>query len=219
MTAKEENDSVAGFVQPAAAPRVAKRRGVGDTLALYLPLLLMVGLALASYWLVQNAPDVKLDKPMRTETPQTVDYFMQDYGMRHYNEVGALSKTLTGARLEVLSADKNQKAYDVTYEAQTSKGDWVVATAEQGGRSADGEQVTLEKNVQVRHYSSDKEQLYTDVRGQWVLFDNPSQKIKLKKGVTMMRGNDRVSAQAGVLDLEKKRLNLTGGVRASIRAK
>ena len=66
-----------------------------DRVSIYLPLLLMGGLALGTYWMVRNAP-----ASGNTETARPVvhkpDYFMRNFNIKTYDEAGMLKSEIYG---------------------------------------------------------------------------------------------------------------------------
>ena len=85
---------------PATAPAQVplKRRHFSrwwDQLSIYLPVLLMVLLALASYWLLRATPEPELPKPKREVTHEP-DYFMHRFSVKVFEPGGALKTELYG---------------------------------------------------------------------------------------------------------------------------
>lgn len=69
-----------------------------DRLSIYLPVLLMGGLALASYWLIRLTPTPEPPAPPRPVSHEP-DYFMRDFALRNFNAAGLLEHELKGQEL------------------------------------------------------------------------------------------------------------------------
>ena len=69
-----------------------------DRLAIYLPLVLMVMLALATYWMVRNTPQGVEPAEARPKLHE-VDFFMRGAVMRTFDETGRLTTQLVGTEM------------------------------------------------------------------------------------------------------------------------
>jgi len=68
-----------------------------DQLAVYVPLLLMGLLALATYWLVRNTPVVK-DAALLSAPQHLPDYFMRDFSVKVFDAHGKLKNEMAGVQ-------------------------------------------------------------------------------------------------------------------------
>jgi lipopolysaccharide export system protein LptC len=87
--------SFAGPEPVAAAPWPMR---LLDLVSAYLPLLMMAGLALGTWWLLRNAPSV--DEPRAAVAPRhEADYVMTRFVVQRFGSDGALRTQIEGDRL------------------------------------------------------------------------------------------------------------------------
>jgi lipopolysaccharide export system protein LptC len=92
------NLPVTNVVVPPPAP-LKRRRSLSrwwDQLSIYLPVVLMLLLALASYWLLKATPEPEPPRAKREVTNEP-DYFMQRFSVKVFEPGGALKTELYGA--------------------------------------------------------------------------------------------------------------------------
>jgi len=68
-----------------------------DRMAMYMPLLLMLALALGTYWLVRNTSGPTAP-PTAGEVRHEVDYFMKNFTLKSFDEAGKLKAKLMAAK-------------------------------------------------------------------------------------------------------------------------
>ncbi|MEN9383295.1 MAG: export transporter periplasmic protein LptC [Pseudomonadota bacterium] len=75
-----------------------RRHRLWDHITIYLPVLLMAGLAMGSYWIVKSAPEPEPEAPAKPLVHEP-DYYMRGFAMRDYHATGALRSEVTGQEL------------------------------------------------------------------------------------------------------------------------
>ena len=95
MNADDDFDLIPGLDRspPPAAPRPRTR--VWDRLTIYLPVLLMGVLALASYWLLRATPSFQ-EAPAPAPVSGEPDYFMHRFSVKSFDPQGVLRAEVAG---------------------------------------------------------------------------------------------------------------------------
>ena len=95
MNADDDFDLIPGLERspPPAAPRPRTR--VWDRLTIYLPVLLMGALALASYWLLRATPSFE-EAPAPVPVSGEPDYFMRRFSVKSFDPKGVLRAEVAG---------------------------------------------------------------------------------------------------------------------------
>lgn len=134
-----------------SAPRAAVPIGVRlrDAVTAYLPLLLMVLLALGTWWLVKNAP--KAVVPTEASAPRSdPDYTMSGFSVQRFAADGRLVVRLEGRQMRHFPDTDRTEIDGVTIRAYAPDGRETVATARQALANGDGSEVQLLGGAQVR---------------------------------------------------------------------
>ncbi len=208
--------------EPAVAVRSRLARwgyAATNLLAIYLPALLMAGLALVTYWLVRITPPVLPPEPERV-VRHAPDYFLRNFSIKTYGEDGALKSEISGTQArhyedtDVLDIDGARvRSFD-------NAGRLVVATAKRALSNGDGSEVQLLGDaVVVREASKDasgKVQPRVEFRGEFLHAMANTERIVSHKPVTVLRGTDRFSADSLAYDNLGRVLQLTGRVKATV---
>lgn len=184
---------------PSAGARQRSRRRLWDQVSIYLPVLLMGLLALASYWLLRATPEAPLPVAERPVTHEP-DYFMRRFSVKVFDASGKLKTEVFGAEArhhpdtdtteidnarirsfgvngQLTSATARRVIANGTNTAFTLDGDAVVIR--EASRRADGEALPrLEFRGEVLKVSTDPEQVVSD------------------QPVLLVRGNDRLAGDA-----------------------
>ncbi|MFM8577128.1 MAG: LPS export ABC transporter periplasmic protein LptC, partial [Limnohabitans sp.] len=127
--------------------RWALRRAL-DRLTLYLPLLAMAVLAMASWWLVRSMPDLWGDasgRPVRKDP----DYHLERFTTQVFNAQGQRIRSVSGDKARHYPDSDELHIDEVRFSAVNEEGVEVTATARRGIATGDGERVTLLGQVHV----------------------------------------------------------------------
>ena len=193
--------------------------GATNLLAIYLPPMLMAGLALLTYWLVRITPPVLAPEPEHPAR-HTPDYFLRNFSIKSYGAEGELKSELTGSQArhyqdtDVLDIDKPRiRSFD-------RNGRLVTATAQRALSNGDGSEVQLLGDaVLVREAARDKSGQVLprmEFRGEFLHAMLNTERIRSHKPVTLTRGADSFSADSLSYDNLERMAVLTGRVRATV---
>jgi lipopolysaccharide export system protein LptC len=196
-------------------------RRTWDALSVYLPIVLMGLMAMSTYWLVRNTPEVR-EAELEAAPRHVPDYFMRDFSVRVFGQDGKLKSEMLGVEgrhfpdTDTLEIDKPR------IRILGADGRLTTATAQRGLINADGSEVQLfERAVVVREAS-------TNAQGQVVprsemqsdflhLFANTEQ-VRSHLPVVLVRGRgDRFTADAMDYDNLDRVIELKGRVRGTLQ--
>lgn len=113
-----------------------------DRFSLYLPIVLMGLLALATYWLVQRTPSASqpaVERPVRHEP----DYFMKNFSVRTFLDDGRLKSEVFGESARHFPDTDLLEIDAVRIRAFDDQGRLTTATAIRAVTSGDGSEVQL----------------------------------------------------------------------------
>ncbi len=156
----------------ATPPRAAVPWGVRvrEVLTSYLPLLLMVLLALGTWWLVKNSPQPI--KPRVEAAPRSEpDYTMNGFDVQRFARDGRLLIRLEGRQLRHFPDTDRTEIEEVTIRAFSPDGRETVSTARRALANGDATEVQLLGGARVRSRTPEGElvaidseflQIYTD---------------------------------------------------------
>jgi lipopolysaccharide export system protein LptC len=184
----------------------------------YLPVVLIVLMALGTWWLARNTPIFSAPQP---EQPvrHDPDYFMSNFALKSFDAAGRLTSEVAGAEgrhfpdTDVLEIDGARiRAY--------TKGQLTTATANRAYSNADGSEVQLVGNaVVVREVSKDDKggvRPRLEFRGEFLHAFLNTEKVKSHKPVTIIRGNDQFVADSLQYDNLDRVLELQGRVKGTL---
>lgn len=194
-------------------------RQLWDRIALYLPVFLMAGLAMASYWLVRNAPQI--GAPETEAAPRHVpDYFMHDFSVRVFDADGKLKSELSGKQGRHFPDTDTVEIDQVFVRTFNNQGRVTTATAQRGLTNADGTEVQLFGNaVVVREpfVVKGQNQPQQELRSEFLHLFADTEVIRTHLPVVLLRGQkDRFTADSMDYDNLERVMRLKGRVRGEI---
>lgn len=199
--------------------RFLRRRG-RDYLASWLPVLMMMGMTLASWWLVRSAPRFPdlVEAPAPTHEP---DYHMQDFTVRNFNASGVLTSQLTGVDATHFP---DTDALEVTLpriRASDKGGQPLFARAERGISNHDGSEVQLRGDARLVREATQRPdgtaQPRLEFRSEAMDALTDREYVSSDEPVELLRGVDRFTGDAFDYDNRSGIANLRGNVRALIQ--
>lgn len=203
-------------------PRRAWRvLGVGlwrawDRVSLYLPVLLMGLLALATYWLVRNTPEV----PPATAAPplrHEPDYYMTGFSVKSFDVAGRLKSEMSGAHGRHYPDTDTLEIDGFRIRSYGPNGQLTVATARRALANSDGSEVQLTGDaVVVREAGTDAHGRQTprmEYRSEFLHAFLDTERVRTHLPVQLMRGADRFTADRMDFDNIERLLQLDGRVR------
>lgn len=126
---------------PPRAPQTWVQR-LRELAATYLPLLLMLVLALGTWWLVKNTPgpDEPAEPPLSREEP---DYTMDNFVVERFDKNGRLELRMQGDRLRHFADTDIIEIDEARVRAISAEGRVTVAQARRAVANGDGSEVQL----------------------------------------------------------------------------
>jgi lipopolysaccharide export system protein LptC len=185
------------------APLASRLR---EGLTTYLPLLLMVLLALGTWWLVQNtpkAPAVREQAAPRAEP----DYEMQQFSIQRFGADGRLKLRIDGDRLRHFPDVDRIEVEQATIRSFAPDGRETVAKARRALANGDGSEVQLLGGAEVRGRTPGGDPIEVDSEFLHIVVDrerlSSSQSVRLRIGASEMRASGiDIDQLAGRIELK-----------------
>lgn len=187
-----------------------------DALSSYLPLLLMLLLALATWWLVKNspkAPGAGAETAVRAEP----DYTMSDFAVERFDAQGRLKLRLEGAQMRHLPATDRIEIDTVKVRAVAPDGRVTLAHAQRALSNGDGSEVQLLGGAEVT--SEDAGGAPLVMRSEYLHAFFVAERITTNTSVWVQYGATQVRAASLDYDHAARRLDLGGPMRMSLPGK
>lgn len=206
------------------APAVLLRlRHAWDRLAVYLPIVLMGVMAMATYWLVRNTP---LTSAVELEAaPRHVpDYFMRDFSVKVFDAQGKLKSEIVGVEGRHYPDTDTLEIDQIRIRAYNAEGRLTTAQSARGLINADGSEAQLfDKAVVVREALQTKQGHMlprSELRSEFLHLYANTEIVRTHLPVELIRGaNDRFTAERMTYDNLNQTLQLSGRVRGSLAAR
>ncbi|MBC7939942.1 MAG: LPS export ABC transporter periplasmic protein LptC [Chitinophagaceae bacterium] len=201
-----------------AGPAPRRRRApwhlrLRDMLSSYLPLLLMLALALATWWLAKNSPQAAGpagETPLRTEP----DYTMTGFALERFDANGRLKLRLEGALMHHYPATDRIEIEDVQIRAIAPDGRITLAHAKRALANGDASEVQLMGGAEVT--SDDAQGMPLVMRGEFLHAFLVTEKLKSHLPVQVLYGSTEVRGAGLDYDHATRRLDLVGPTRATL---
>ena len=204
-----------------AVPLLLRLRRAWDRVAVYLPIVLMGVMAMATYWLVRNTP---LTSAVELEAaPRHVpDYFMRDFSVKVFGEDGKLKSEIVGIEGRHFPDTDTLEIDQPRIRLMGAEGRVTTAVAARGLINADGSEAQLFDNaVVVRDASVNAQGVVTprsELRSNFLhLFANTEQ-VRSHLPVVLVRGaGDRFTADEMDYDNLDRVMKLKGRVHGTLQ--
>ncbi len=208
---------------PARAPRRRWRPSrVVDQLTIYLPVLLMGLLALASYWLLRATPGVPDERPPAPVTSEP-DYFMRRFSVKVFDANGTLKNEVFGAEARHRPDSNTMEIDDARIRAIGDGGLLTTATAKRVISNAEQTEFVLEGDaVVVREAgrAADGSALpRLEFRGELLRVYTDPQRLVSERPVTLLRGKDRLQGDSLDYRAADNEALLRGRVKVQLSAR
>ncbi|KAB2898043.1 MAG: LPS export ABC transporter periplasmic protein LptC [Burkholderiaceae bacterium] len=189
-----------------------------DRVSLYLPVLLMGLLALGTWWLVRNAPVPQTPAAARAPTHEP-DYFMKVFSVKTFDGAGRLHSEVQG-RMARHYPDNDTLEIDQAHMRSVSpEGRVTVATANRALSNADGSEVQLFGDAVVTRQAmriGGRALPRLEFQGEFLHAWTNDERVRSHLPVTLIRGNDRFTADSMEYDNLEQVLQLRGRVRGML---
>lgn len=202
--------SAAAARRPPALPWSLRLR---DVVSSYLPLLLMLLLALATWWLVKNSPKAP---GMGTETAARVepDYTMSGFALERFDAQGRLKLRLEGAQMRHFPATDRIEIEAVKVRAIAPDGRVTLAHAQRALSNGDGSEVQLLGGAEVT--SQDALGALLVMRSEYLHAFLVTERVTTTAPVWVQYGATQVRATSLDYDHAARRLDLGGPMRMTL---
>jgi lipopolysaccharide export system protein LptC len=194
-------------------------RQAWDRLTLYLPVVLMGVLAMATYWLVRSTPI--LSAPQVVAAPQhQPDYFMRKFSVKTFDTAGQLKSEVTGAEARHFPDTDTLEIDQVVIRTMDPQGRLTTATARRAVTNQDASEVQLIGGAQVVRAPTVNaqgiEQPGLTFSGEFLHAYMKTERVTSNRPVALTRGNDRFTADSMDFDNQQRVMLLNGRVKGSL---
>lgn len=196
-------------------PRVAWSERLRMGLGTYLPLLLMVALALGTWWLVKLAPP-PAHSSQAAVLRHEADYTLARFAMQRYDRSGRLVALLEGEKLRHYPDTRELEIDTVRVTFTAPDGRVTHITARQAVASDEGSEVRLEGDARVESQGRSGEPPVV-IEGQRLVAQLQNQVVSTDQPVRVHQGGTEFSAEALRYEAVSQNLTLLGKVRAVLQ--
>lgn len=187
-------------------------------ITLYLPVVVIVLLALGTWWLARNTP---IFTPQGAEAPpkHEPDYYMRNFAVKNFDATGALSSEVAGFEGRHFP-DTDVLEIDSARIRSYKQGRTTIASATRAYSNGDGSEVQLVGNaVVVREAGNDaagRPMPRLEFRGEFLHAFLNTEQIKSHKPVNITRGADQFIADTLHYDNLDRAMLLRGRVKTTL---
>jgi lipopolysaccharide export system protein LptC len=189
---------------------------VQDALSAYLPLLLMLLLALGTWWLVKNTPTSPAASAPRAARHEP-DYAMTQFSMERFAADGSLRLRLEGAQMRHFPDTDRIEIEGVRMRAVAPDGRVTLAQAQRAISNGDGSEVQLVGAAEVT--SGDGTAAALLMRSEFLHAYVVTERVRTHLPVLVQRGATELRAGGLDYDHGQQRLELAGPIRAVLPAR
>ncbi|TXT41528.1 MAG: hypothetical protein FD135_159 [Comamonadaceae bacterium] len=194
-------------------------RALWERLALYLPVLLMGVLAMATYWLVRNTPTPSQPEPAAAVVHEP-DYVMRKFAVKTYAANGQLKSDVTGVEARHFPDTDTLEIDQAHIRSFNEQGRLTTATARRAVTNGDASEVQLIGSAQVvrAEIKDDKGKIQPSLtfNGEFLHAFMNTERVKSHKPVELTRGKDRFTAESMDYDNLERVMLLRGRVRGQL---
>lgn len=194
--------------------KLARRGWEGATL--YLPIILMGLLALGTWWLVRNAPQV-VAPTVAVAAKHEPDYFMVDFSVKNFDANGRLQSELQGALARHFPDTDTLDIDQAKMRSLAPNGRLTHGSANRALTNADGSEVQLFGNAVVTRDAmapaGGPAQPRLEFRGEFLHAWPQTERVSSNQPVVITRGRDQFTADAMDYDNLEQVLQLRGRVQ------
>jgi len=198
---------------------VNKLRNLFDQLTLYLPVLLMGLLAMATYWLMRSTPAI--EAPSAAAPVQHLpDYFMRQFSVKTFAANGQLKSEITGAEAHHFPDTDTIEIDQVHIRSFNEERGLTTASALRAISNSNASDVQLIGQALVQRQASldasGKAQPALTFRGEFLHAFMDTERVTSNKPVELTRGQDRFTANSLDFDNRNRVMLLSGRVRGQL---
>jgi len=204
----------------AAVPVLLRLRRGWDRIVVYLPMVLMVFMAMTTYWLVRNTP--VLEETTRTLAPRhEPDYLLRDFSVKVFAADGTLKSEIVGREGRHYPDTDTLEIEQPRIRIRNAEGRLTTASAKRGLINADGSEAQLfDQAAIVREATTNAQGVSvprTELQSNFLhLFAN-TEEVRSHLPVLLVRGSgDRFTGDGMSYDNLGRVLQLNGRVRGTL---
>ena len=198
-------------------------RGFGrawDRITIYLPIILMAVLALATYWLARTTPLVAGGPEAVHAQRHEPDNFLRGFYVKSFAPNGRLKSEIEGSEGRHYPDNDTMEIDQPRIRSYNEAGAVTVATAKRAITNGDGSQVQLIGDAVVtREAPKGKDQPRLEVRGEFLHIYANEERVTSNQPVTLKRGDDVFQAENMDYDNLDRVMELQGRVRGVLQPK
>ncbi len=187
-----------------------------DRLTLYLPVLLMGALAMATYWLVRSTP-AQSDVVAAAAVQHLPDYFMREFAVKTFDSRGKLKSEVKGRETRHFPDTDTLEIDQVLIHSFDEQGHLTTATARQALTNGDASEVTLLGDARVLRAATvspvGKVQPAMSFQGEQLLALVNTEQVSSKLPVILTRGKDQFTADSMNYDNQQQVIQMQGRVK------
>jgi lipopolysaccharide export system protein LptC len=195
-------------------------RRAWDRLSIYLPIMLMGLLALATYWLVRSSPQAEpqaAGQPLRKDP----DYLMERFSVKTFDSEGRLKSEVQGEQARHYPHTDVLEIDQVRVRSFSRRGYVTTATARRAVANSDASEVQLIGDARVvREATIDRSGATlprVSFRGEFLHAYLNEERIKSHKPVELTRGNDSITADSMDFSNFDQIMEMRGRVRGTLQ--
>ena len=206
---------------PPARPAAERRRApwyhrLREGLSSYLPIVLMLLLALATWWLAKNSPQAAgpaVAGPERTEP----DYTMSGFALERFDAAGTLKLRIEGAEMRHFPASDRIEIEDARIRVVAADGRVTLAHARRALSNGDGSEVQLMGGAEVT--SEDAQGAPLVMRSEFLHAFMVTERVRSHLPVMVLQGRSEMRAAGMDYQHATQRLDLKGPTRVTFAAR
>lgn len=188
---------------------------VWEQASIYLPVLLMTLLAVATWWLVRNAP-----KPLLATGDQIAsaepDYTLQDFSVLQFDATGRLQSEILGDTARHYPATDILEIDEVRTRSLGLDGTVTTTAAQRGISNSDASEVQLWGNAQVQRKSDKGDAALMRIEGDFLHAWTNEERVQSHLPVVLTRGNSRFTGDSMKYDNLTQVIQLEGRVKGIV---
>jgi lipopolysaccharide export system protein LptC len=187
-----------------------------DNISIYLPVVLMGLLVLATYWLVRNAPGASTPEATK-EVRHELDYYMRKFTMKTFDEAGLLRSEVYGVEARHYPDTDTLEIDEPRIRSISEEGRLVTATGRRALSNGDGSEVQLMGNARVvREATKDadgNDLPRMEFQGEFLHSYVNEERVKSHLPVVLTRGADQFTGDVFAYNNMTGIADLTGRVK------
>lgn len=187
------------------------RRRVSGLIGTALPIMLMAVLAIGTWWLVKNAPDVPGDHA-KGPARHVPDYTIAKFTMQRFGVDGQMSAQVEGDHLRHYPDDDTFEIDAVHVIENEPDGRVTRATAREAWGTGDGDLIKLIGAAHV--VSTDAQGQTVEIFGEELTAEVNNRRVRSERPVLIVQGRTEVTANSMVYDQATGQVDLGGPARA-----